>query len=106
MDEKGLQVFVLLALSIYGQLFPTQNPKSALWRKSEQLHSFQTTFLDREHCKNRIWPVLSFLFYRHHGFFSFLEDLSVDTKQMTVDNLFDVVNKSKVTAKPANTRKK
>lgn len=34
--------------------------------------------------------------------FLFLEDLSVDTKQMTVDNLFDVVNKSKVTAKPAD----
>lgn len=31
-----------------------------------------------------------------------MEDLSVDTKQMTVDNLFDVVNKSKVTAKPAD----
>lgn len=32
----------------------------------------------------------------------FLEDLSVDTEQMTVDNLFDVVNKSKASAKTAD----
>lgn len=31
-----------------------------------------------------------------------MEDLSVDTEQMTVDNLFDVVNKSKASAKTAD----
>lgn len=31
-----------------------------------------------------------------------MEDLSVDTEQMTVENLFDVVNKSKAIAKTAD----
>lgn len=31
-----------------------------------------------------------------------MEDLSIDTEQMTVDNLFDVVNKSKASAKTAD----
>lgn len=52
--------------------------------------------------QNRIWPVLSFFVLPASWILVFLEDLSVDTKQMTVDNLFDVVNKSKVTAKPAD----
>jgi len=52
--------------------------------------------------QNRIWPILSFFVLPAPWIFLFLQDLSVDRKQMTVDNLFDVVNNSKVAAKPAD----
>lgn len=41
MDEKGLQVFLLVALHIYGQLFQALKPKvcsQLAGRKSEQPH--------------------------------------------------------------------
>lgn len=106
MDEKGLQVFLLVALSIYGQLFPAQNPKSALNQpgvnQSNSIDFRQLFWIQSIVRQNRIWPILSFFVLPAPWIFLFLEDLSVDTKQMTVDNLFDVVNKSKVTAKPAD----
>lgn len=76
-DEKGLQVFLLVALSIYCQLFPAQNPKSALNQPGiDQTNSIdfrQLFWIQSIVRQNRIWPILSLflLFYRHHEFLSF-----------------------------------
>lgn len=63
-DEKGLQVFLLVALSIYGQLFPAQNPKSALNQPgTDQTNSIdfrQLFWIQSIVRQNRIWPILSF----------------------------------------------